>query len=257
MTKLLLSVVIAVAVVSPCFAQDNPAETVPFDHWAYDAVQTLVDQGIIIGYPDGTFRGDRAMTRYEFAMAISRLLDIIPTATGVGPAGPAGAAGVAGPAGPAGPAGGPAGPAGPAGPVGPRGERGPVGPTGPKGDMGPAGPAGPGGVAGVAGPAGARGAAGPAGPVGPAGAAGAKGDKGDAPTPDEVRAICKKLIDEFADDIKALRDDVDAIQDDVYDLSDRVSYLEEQAKRPKAFGVIDYRIGYMALTSRQATSSTR
>ncbi len=50
---------------------------VPFDHWAYDAVQQLIDMGIIIGYPDGCFRGDRTLTRYEFAMALSRLLDAI------------------------------------------------------------------------------------------------------------------------------------------------------------------------------------
>ena len=51
----------------------NPAETVPFDHWAYDAAQSLTDSGIIVGYPDGTFRGDRTMTRDEFAAAVSRL----------------------------------------------------------------------------------------------------------------------------------------------------------------------------------------
>jgi len=50
------------------------ADRVPFDHWAYDAVQKLVDEGIIIGYPKThEFKGDRAMTRYEFAMALSRL----------------------------------------------------------------------------------------------------------------------------------------------------------------------------------------
>jgi hypothetical protein len=295
MTRTLLCVALVLMLVAPSFAAKNPAETVPFDHWAYDAVQKLVESGIIVGYPDGTFRGERTMTRYEFAMAISRLLDLIPQAkpgdttigggttrptvgpagatgaTGAtGPVGPQGAAGPqgpagargergsAGPAGPAGPAGtagpaGPPGPPGPAGPPGPRGERGPVGPTGPKGDMGPAGPAGaagPQGAVGPVGPAGAQGPAGPAGPAGPqgvagvAGPAGAKGDKGDAPSPDEVRAICKKLLDEFSDDIKAIRDDVDALEDNVYDLSDRVAYLEEASKGPKAFGFIDYRIGY-------------
>ena len=93
-------------------------DDVPFDHWAYDAVQTLVDEGIIIGYPDGTFKGDRAMTRYEFAMAVARLLDQIPSAEELrGPQGPVGPPGVAGAAGAAGGTG----PAGPQGPVGPRG----------------------------------------------------------------------------------------------------------------------------------------
>lgn len=53
----------------------GPAKPVPFSHWAYDAVQRLVDEGVIIGYPDRQeFRGDRELTRYEFAMAISRLM---------------------------------------------------------------------------------------------------------------------------------------------------------------------------------------
>jgi hypothetical protein len=79
MKKTLLIVAVAFAHrESPRFAQTSPADTVPFEHWAYDAVQQLVDAGIIIGYPDGTFKGDRAMTRYEFAMAISRLLSADP-----------------------------------------------------------------------------------------------------------------------------------------------------------------------------------
>jgi len=125
MKKLILVAVLAVIVAAPVFAQANPAQTVPFDHWAYDAVQQLVDKGIIIGYPDGTFKGDRAMTRYEFAMAISRLLDVVEKMPGpagpAGPQGPAGAAGAAGGVGAAGPAGA-VGPQGPAGPQGPEGK---------------------------------------------------------------------------------------------------------------------------------------
>ena len=77
MKKLVLVIVLAIVVAAPCFAAANPTQTVPFDHWAYNAVDQLVQKGIIIGYPDGTFKGDRAMTRYEFAMAISRLLDVM------------------------------------------------------------------------------------------------------------------------------------------------------------------------------------
>ncbi|WP_100069155.1 S-layer homology domain-containing protein [Dialister micraerophilus] len=40
---------------------------VPENHWAYEYVKELVKQGVIDGYPDGTFKGDRMMTRYEFA----------------------------------------------------------------------------------------------------------------------------------------------------------------------------------------------
>jgi len=75
MRKALPVVVLAMLIAVPALAQTSPAETVPFDHWAYDAVQQVCEAGVIIGYPDGTFKGERAMTRYEFAMAISRLLD--------------------------------------------------------------------------------------------------------------------------------------------------------------------------------------
>ena len=52
----------------------GPFADVPADHWAYQAVNTLKDANIVIGYPDGTYGGKRAMTRYEFAVAIARLL---------------------------------------------------------------------------------------------------------------------------------------------------------------------------------------
>ena len=50
---------------------------VPSGHWAEDAVQKLVDAGLIEGYPDGTFKGDRSMTRYEYAMVVARMLDML------------------------------------------------------------------------------------------------------------------------------------------------------------------------------------
>ncbi|WP_261663047.1 S-layer homology domain-containing protein [Deinococcus sp. Marseille-Q6407] len=57
-------------------AAQAPALTdVPAGHWAKDAVERLVSQGIILGYPDGTYRGTQNLTRYEAAMIISRLLD--------------------------------------------------------------------------------------------------------------------------------------------------------------------------------------
>ena len=105
MTKYIVTACLIVLLAVPALAQVNPAQTVPFDHWAYDAVQQLVDMGIIIGYPDGTFRGNRVMTRYEFAMAVSRLLDAIEAMGVAGPQGPAGPQGAVGPQGPAGPQG--------------------------------------------------------------------------------------------------------------------------------------------------------
>jgi autotransporter adhesin len=47
---------------------------VPKGHWAYDFVKDLSDKGYLVGYPDGTFKGDKSMTRYEFATAVYRAL---------------------------------------------------------------------------------------------------------------------------------------------------------------------------------------
>src|SRR5574337_1757332 len=60
------------ALVAPAFAQ--PFADTPTNHWAYDAIAELAAKGIIEGYPDGTFKGDRAMTRYEMAMVVARIL---------------------------------------------------------------------------------------------------------------------------------------------------------------------------------------
>ena len=46
----------------------------PENHWAYEYVATLAGNGIIEGYPDGEFKGDRSMTRYEFAAMFYRAL---------------------------------------------------------------------------------------------------------------------------------------------------------------------------------------
>ncbi|MGC8778394.1 MAG: S-layer homology domain-containing protein [Candidatus Caldatribacteriaceae bacterium] len=72
MKKLALALVLVLALAIPALA--NPFVDVPLNHWAYDAVQSLAAKGVIIGYPDGTFGGNRALTRYEFAMAIARAI---------------------------------------------------------------------------------------------------------------------------------------------------------------------------------------
>jgi hypothetical protein len=71
-----LLVVVVLALAVPVFAQ-GPFNDVPTDHWAYEAVNKLQTDGIIIGYPDGTFGGKRAMSRYEFATAIARILPLL------------------------------------------------------------------------------------------------------------------------------------------------------------------------------------
>jgi len=72
MKKLALVLVLVFALAIPALA--NPFVDVPLNHWAYDAVQTLAAKGVVIGYPDGTFGGQRMLTRYEFAEAIARVL---------------------------------------------------------------------------------------------------------------------------------------------------------------------------------------
>jgi hypothetical protein len=72
MKKLVLVLVLVLAFALPVFA--NPFVDVPLNHWAYDAVQYLAAKGVVIGYPDGTFGGNRTMTRYEFAEAIARVI---------------------------------------------------------------------------------------------------------------------------------------------------------------------------------------
>ncbi|MFD1731443.1 S-layer homology domain-containing protein [Deinococcus malanensis] len=61
---------------APASAPQVPALTdVPAGHWAKDAIDRLVSRGIILGYPDGTYRGTQNLTRYEAAVIIARLLD--------------------------------------------------------------------------------------------------------------------------------------------------------------------------------------
>lgn len=69
------------AAIAACFAcaavtasAANPFTDVSSDDWAYQAVASLSDQGVIDGYPDGTFRGDKHVTRYEIAQIVARLM---------------------------------------------------------------------------------------------------------------------------------------------------------------------------------------
>jgi S-layer family protein/phosphate-selective porin O/P len=64
---------LAMAAVAPVRAQDAPPD-VPPGHWAYEAVRDLANKGLVMGYPDGKFMGKRALTRYEMATIIQRLL---------------------------------------------------------------------------------------------------------------------------------------------------------------------------------------
>ena len=54
--------------------QSNMFPDVPANHWAYEAVNDMAKRGLVIGYEDGQFKGDRTMTRYEFAMIVERAI---------------------------------------------------------------------------------------------------------------------------------------------------------------------------------------
>ena len=55
-------------------AASNPFSDVPADSWAYDAVATLSADGVIDGYPDGTYKGGNTMTRFEMAQIVARAM---------------------------------------------------------------------------------------------------------------------------------------------------------------------------------------
>jgi hypothetical protein len=67
--KIALSVVLGAAMVVPALAQDAFPDT-PENHWAYEALREMKNNGLLVGYPDGLFRGPRPASRYELAVAI-------------------------------------------------------------------------------------------------------------------------------------------------------------------------------------------
>jgi predicted nucleic acid-binding Zn-ribbon protein len=74
-------------------APQKPADLkdVPAGHWAQEAIKIAADCGIIRGYPDGTFRGNQPITRYEAAAIVARLLAAVKSgACGIGTVGTAG-----------------------------------------------------------------------------------------------------------------------------------------------------------------------
>ncbi len=192
---------------------------VPAGHWAAQAVADLAAAGILEGFRDGTFRGNTPITRYQVAVALARMLDLIQkphatpgttTTTTSKPSldeirnliltDPEVAARLRGATGAAGPAGG-------VGPAGPAGQPGPIGPSGPAGQLGPAGPAGP---------------------------------KGEPGLTEAQRADLLKLLDEFGPEIAKVRADMRT-------LGDRVTAVETAvANKPQMlrFGLVGgYRVG--------------
>jgi len=69
-----LAAALTVGAASTTFAAANPFSDVPRDHWAYDAVTQLAADGVVEGYGDGTYRGDRNITRYEMAQMVAKAM---------------------------------------------------------------------------------------------------------------------------------------------------------------------------------------
>ena len=70
---LLLAMTIAMGITASAYAA-NPFSDVPAGHWAYDAVNKLAAEGVVEGYPGGTYGGDRLMTRYEMAQIVAKAM---------------------------------------------------------------------------------------------------------------------------------------------------------------------------------------
>lgn len=119
-STIFIAVGLAVSIAVGARAQDAPVppfKDVPTDHWAYQAVESLRQRGIIRGYPGTDYRGKRTITRYEAVQALSRILMHVPALRV--------------------PRETPDGPPGDRGPAGPEGEKGPKGETGPRGETPP------------------------------------------------------------------------------------------------------------------------
>ncbi|NCB82618.1 MAG: hypothetical protein EOM38_09505 [Bacilli bacterium] len=69
--SLVLAMAMALGISATAFAA-NPFSDVPAGHWAYASVAKLAAAGIVDGYPDGTFKGDNLMTRYEMAQIVAK-----------------------------------------------------------------------------------------------------------------------------------------------------------------------------------------
>lgn len=72
--SVVLAIAMALGVTASAYAAGNPFSDVPAGHWAYDSISKLAAAGVIEGYGDDTFRGDRLMTRYEMAQIVARAM---------------------------------------------------------------------------------------------------------------------------------------------------------------------------------------
>ena len=71
--SMVLAMAMALGVTASAYAA-NPFSDVPAGHWAYDSVAKLAASGVIDGYGNGDFDGDKLMTRYEMAQIVAKAM---------------------------------------------------------------------------------------------------------------------------------------------------------------------------------------
>jgi len=69
----ILALMFVLSIASSAFA--GPFADVPAKHWSYDAINQLAKAGIVDGYGDGTFKGDKTITRYEMAIIVAKSME--------------------------------------------------------------------------------------------------------------------------------------------------------------------------------------
>ena len=73
----ILAVILAMVTLTGPVVADDQFKDVPKDHWAADYVKVVKAEGIMNGYPDATFKGDKPVTRYELAVALERMVTFV------------------------------------------------------------------------------------------------------------------------------------------------------------------------------------
>ncbi len=77
LNKFIVAMLLASAITSVNAASNKSRlySDVPTNHWAYKAVEDLTQKGLVVGLPNGTFKGNKPLTRYSFAVVVSRMLE--------------------------------------------------------------------------------------------------------------------------------------------------------------------------------------
>jgi len=77
MKKILILIAVSILLFSLLIAEELPLKDVPATHWAYSAVKELLEKNIISGMPDGTYKGEEPVTRYQMAVVIKNAIDYL------------------------------------------------------------------------------------------------------------------------------------------------------------------------------------